>query len=83
LVNSAEVGLSNGPEHPDVATSLNNLALLCHTQGQYAQAEPVQAGAGDPGKGPGPGEHPDVANSPGKLRVLATKDAPVERSNAS
>jgi tetratricopeptide (TPR) repeat protein len=24
-----------------VATSLNNLALLCHDQGQYAKAEPL------------------------------------------
>ncbi len=30
-----------GPDHPDVATSLNNLALLYYTQGQYAQAEPI------------------------------------------
>ena len=28
-----------GPEHPDVATSLNNLGLLYDAQGQYAQAE--------------------------------------------
>ncbi len=30
-----------GPDHPDVATSLNNLAELYRTQGQYAQAEPL------------------------------------------
>ncbi len=30
-----------GPNHPDVATSLNNLAELYRTQGQYAQAEPL------------------------------------------
>ena len=29
-----------GPEHPDVAQSLNNLAGLYHTQGRYAEAEP-------------------------------------------
>ncbi|MEK6742204.1 MAG: tetratricopeptide repeat protein [Nitrospirota bacterium] len=29
------------PNHADVATSLNNLALLYNTQGQYAQAEPL------------------------------------------
>ena len=45
-----------GPEHPDVATSLNNLAELYDTQGQYAQGRAaVPAGAGDPGKGAGPG----------------------------
>jgi Tetratricopeptide repeat len=37
-----------GPEHPDVAISLNGLAGLYRTQRQYAQAEPpLQAGAGD------------------------------------
>ena len=30
-----------GPEHPDVALSLNNLALLYHAQGQYAEAQPL------------------------------------------
>jgi len=30
-----------GPEHPDVATSLNNLAELLRAQGKYAEAEPL------------------------------------------
>jgi tetratricopeptide (TPR) repeat protein len=30
-----------GPDHPDVATSLNNLAELYRTRGQYAEAEPL------------------------------------------
>ena len=30
-----------GPEHPHVATSLNNLAALYRAQGRYAEAEPV------------------------------------------
>ena len=30
-----------GPVHPNVATSLNNLAALYQTQGNYAQAEPL------------------------------------------
>ena len=30
-----------GKEHPDVATSLNNLALLYSNQGNYQQAEPL------------------------------------------
>lgn len=29
------------PDHPDVATSLNHLALLYDAQGQYAEAEPL------------------------------------------
>ena len=30
-----------GPDHPDVAQSLDNLASLYDTQGAYAQAEPL------------------------------------------
>ena len=30
-----------GPDHPSVATSLNNLAALYETQGEYAAAEPL------------------------------------------
>ena len=30
-----------GPDHNDVATSLNNLATLYYSQGKYAQAEPL------------------------------------------
>jgi tetratricopeptide (TPR) repeat protein len=30
-----------GPDHLDVATSLNNLASLYYTQGQYSQAKPL------------------------------------------
>jgi len=34
-----------GPEHPDVARGLNNLATLYQTQGQYAKAQPLSGGA--------------------------------------
>ncbi len=30
-----------GPDHPDVAQSLNNLAFLYEDQGRYAEAEPL------------------------------------------
>ncbi len=30
-----------GPDHPDTAQSLNNLAILYKNQGQYEQAEPL------------------------------------------
>ncbi len=30
-----------GPEHPDVATALSNLAFLYYTQGRYAEVEPL------------------------------------------
>ena len=40
---------SLGPNHPAVATSLNNLARLYRAQGRYADAEPLlQAIAGHP-----------------------------------
>jgi hypothetical protein len=32
-----------GPDHPDVANSLNNLANLYDSQGRYAKAEPLVA----------------------------------------
>ncbi|CAM9285208.1 unnamed protein product, partial [Ectocarpus sp. 13 AM-2016] len=30
-----------GPEHPDVALSLNNLAVFLEGQGKYSEAEPL------------------------------------------
>ena len=30
-----------GPEHPDVAIDLNNLAMLLYSKGDYAGAEPL------------------------------------------
>ena len=30
-----------GDDHPDVATSFNNLALLYDSQGKYSEAEPL------------------------------------------
>ena len=41
-----------GPEHPDVAASLNNLAELYRAQGQYAKAEPLYQRALASGEGP-------------------------------
>ncbi len=52
-----------GPEHPHVAASLNNLAVLYDTQGRYAEAEPLyQRSLAIREKALGP-EHPDVAQS--------------------
>ncbi len=52
-----------GRDHPDVATSLNNLALLYRTQGQYAQAEPLfKRSRAILEKALGP-DHPNVASS--------------------
>jgi CHAT domain-containing protein len=59
-----------GPNHPDVATSLNNLALLYQAQGAYTKAEPLLARALNiREKALGP-NHPDVATSLNNLAVL-------------
>ena len=50
-------------DHPDVATSLDNLAVLYDAQGKYAEAEPLhQRSLAIWEKALGP-EHPDVAQS--------------------
>ncbi|WP_373526279.1 tetratricopeptide repeat protein [Nostoc sp.] len=59
-----------GEEHPDVATSYNNLAFLYYSQGRYSKAEPLYKKAlklmqrllGE--------EHPDVASSYNNLAAL-------------
>ncbi len=57
------MGKALGPEHPSVATSLNNLALLYQAQGHYAEAEPLYKRAlAILEKALGP-EHPHVAQS--------------------
>ena len=59
-----------GPNHPDVATSLNNLAVLYDTQGQYAQAEPLLKRAlaiNEKALGP---NHPAVGMTLNNLSVL-------------
>ncbi len=59
-----------GPDHPDVATSLNNLASLYDKQGKYAEAEPLCRRALDiKEKAFGP-DHPSVANSLNNLALL-------------
>ena len=59
-----------GPDHPSVATALNNLALLYNTQGQYAAAEPLYKRAlkiDEKALGP---DHPKVATSLNNLASL-------------
>jgi tetratricopeptide (TPR) repeat protein len=59
-----------GPEHPHVATSLNNLASLYHAQGKYAQAESLcQRALALWEKLLGP-DHPEVATSLNNLASL-------------
>ena len=59
-----------GPDDERLATSLNNLAALCRTQGKYAEAEPLyQRSLAIREKALGP-EHPDVASSLNNLAGL-------------
>ncbi len=59
-----------GPEHPDVATSLNNLAALHDKQGKYAEAELLyQRALNIYEKARGP-EYPDMATSLNNLAEL-------------
>ena len=59
-----------GAEHPDVATSLNNLAALYYSQGKYAQAEPLYQRALAIHEKVLGAEHPDVATSLNNLAEL-------------
>ena len=59
-----------GPDHPDVAQSLNNLATLYQDMGQYAKAEPLYQRSlkiCESKLGP---DHPDVATSLNNLATL-------------
>lgn len=59
-----------GPNHPDVATSLNTLASLYQVQGQYAEAEPLfKRSLAIMEKALGP-DHPNVAQSLENIAVL-------------
>ena len=58
------------PDHPDVATSLNNLAELYRDQGKYGDAEPLyKQSLAIREKALGP-DHPDVATSLNNLAEL-------------
>src|SRR5258708_15202981 len=59
-----------GPEHPDTARILNNLAELYTTHGQYAKAEPLTKRAVEiVEKRLGP-DHPDLAMCLNNLALL-------------
>jgi tetratricopeptide (TPR) repeat protein len=59
-----------GEEHPDVALSLNNLALLYSAQGRYTEAEPLYLQALELRKRLLGEEHPHVALSLNNLALL-------------
>jgi len=67
-----------GPDHPNVAASMNNLAELYRAQGKYAEAEPLYKRAlkiWEKALGP---DHPDVAtvleNLAGLYKEIGRKD---------
>ncbi|MBD2102058.1 FxSxx-COOH system tetratricopeptide repeat protein, partial [Leptolyngbya sp. FACHB-261] len=59
-----------GQDHPDVATSLNNLALLYDSQGRYSEAEPLYLQALELRQRLLGQDHPDVATSLNNLALL-------------
>jgi tetratricopeptide (TPR) repeat protein len=62
--------ISYGPEHPNVATSLNNLAQLLQATNRLSEAEPLKRRAlaiDEASYGP---EHPDVAIDLNNLALL-------------
>ena len=59
-----------GPEHSDVAESLNNLAVVYSDQGQYRQAEPLLQRALRIREKVLGAEHPDTAESLNNLAAL-------------
>ncbi|PPJ61468.1 tetratricopeptide repeat protein, partial [Cuspidothrix issatschenkoi] len=59
-----------GNDHPDVATSLNNLAGLYDSQGRYNDAEPLYLQSLDIRKRQVGNDHPDVATSLNNLALL-------------
>ena len=72
-----------GPDHPDVAASLNNLALLYYAQGRYSEAEPLyQRDLAISEKALGP-DHPHVAASLNNLAVLYYHQGEYQKAAAS
>ncbi len=71
LVRSLEIRERQlGVDHPNVATSLNNLALLYKTQGRYSEAEPLYARSLEISEHQLGADHPNVAQSLNNLAAL-------------
>ena len=74
---------SYGPEHPDVARDLNNLAQLLQATNRLAEAEPLMRRAlaiDEQSYGP---EHPDVASRPQQPRAVAAGHEPAGGGRAA
>jgi tetratricopeptide (TPR) repeat protein len=69
-----------GPEHPDTATSLNNLGLLLQAQGDYAAARPYFEQALAIRKKALGEDHPEVATSLNNLAGLYQKMGQYEKA---
>ena len=72
-----------GPDHPDVATSLNNLAVLYQAQGRYGEAEPLYQRAlaiREKALGPGPPRRRHQPQQPGRA---LPRPGPLRRGRAA
>ena len=65
-----------GPEHPDVAIRLNNLAVLYWAQGRYAEAEPLLKRALAIREKALGLDHPDTKATRRNLQMLRQSAAP-------
>ena len=69
-----------GTEHPNVATSLNNLAGLYSSQGKYEEAEPLYQQALEMLQKLLGTEHPDIATSLNNLAGLYSSQGKYEEA---
>ncbi|KST67994.1 CHAT domain-containing protein [Mastigocoleus testarum] len=67
-------------DHPNVATSLNNLAALYSSQGRYPQAEPLYQQALQMTKRLFKGDHPNVATSLNNLAFLYDSQGKIDQA---
>ena len=71
-----------GPDHPDVATALNNLAELYTTRAATPRPSRSTSGRWRSEKALGP-DHPDVATSLNNLAALYRRPGPLRRGRAA
>ena len=80
---AGDLEASYGPDHPAVATALNNLAALLRATNRLAEAEPLYRRAlaiDEASYGP---DHPDVAIAPQQPGVVASGHQPPGRGRAA
>ena len=69
-----------GPDHPDTAHSLNDLAVLHYRQGKYEQSEPLYLRSIAIGEKTLESEHPDLATSLNNLALLYYEQGKYEQA---